>query len=61
MIAAALVCSGAPIAFAQSTETVDTPSGKLDFKLGVPTKEVKVTERLQKHTRPGQSDTSNPR
>jgi hypothetical protein len=39
LTAAALVCSDAPSALAQSTQTVDTPSGKLDFELGVPTKE----------------------
>ncbi len=34
---AALVCSGAPSAVAQSTQSADTPSGKVDFELGVPT------------------------
>ncbi len=34
---AVLVGSGAPVAVAQSTQTVDTSIGKLDFELGVPT------------------------
>jgi hypothetical protein len=38
MIVASLVCSGAPIVLAQSTQTVETRIGKLEFELGVPTK-----------------------
>ena len=37
--AAEIVCTGVPDALAQSTQTVETPSGKLNFELGLPTKE----------------------
>jgi hypothetical protein len=39
LIAATLVCSGASSVVAQSTLTVDTTIGKLDFDHGVPIKE----------------------